>query len=52
MRRAHLSVLLSFNNFDDPYYDYLGGQETPPDPTTISTLDMVGVCNFINPIDG
>ncbi len=52
MQRGHLSVLLSFNNFDDPYYDYLGGQETPPDPTIISTLDMVGVCNFINPIDG
>jgi hypothetical protein len=45
-RGSQLTMLVTFNPLDAPYYDYWTGQTEPPDPTAIAVLDLVGVCTF------
>jgi hypothetical protein len=41
-----LTLLITFNPLDSPYYDYWHGQTTPPDPLEVGVLDLVGLCTF------
>lgn len=41
-----LTMLITFNAYDDPYFDHVGGQAEPADPVAPTNLDLVGVCNF------
>ncbi len=41
-----LSVVVAFNDFEKPYYDYLHGVTQVPDPATIALRDVTGVCTL------